>query len=99
MVGDGAEASGSEDPYTYTYALNKFFITTEGLDGLHSLINSSITLRVNDSSNGNVLGTVVVDMLPFALGEQRIELKDVELVPALVSEDQTQVGHRACPVA
>jgi hypothetical protein len=88
---DQPDAGEGEVQFTYSYGFTKPFRFDEGKEALQQLINSTISIRVHESSNGNVLGSAVVDMLPFAMGKQQIELKSVELEAAPVPEEQTQV--------
>ena len=92
ITADGGEAAasppGPTPPLTYAYAFARAFRWEEGSEQLHALINGSVALRVHDSTTGAVLGSASVDLLPFALGSQQLELGDVVLEPAA----DTQAG-------
>eukprot|EP00798_Chlamydomonas_sp_ICE-L_P031356 gene31356-6512_t len=77
-----ASPPGPTQPLTYPLNFRRGFRTEVGEDAVNALINSKVLLRVHESDKGRVLASVPIDLLPFALGEQMIELGDVDLEPA-----------------
>ena len=76
------EPCEAADEGVYNYNFTKKFRRDPGLATLHHLINSVVKLSVVDSASSTVLASATIDLLPFALGAQQIDLPALQLVPA-----------------
>lgn len=75
-----------EGDLTLPCNLEAMFKHRKGPDIIDRLINSSLELRLCNSTSKAVLATAVLDLLPFGLGSSRIEDEALPWQPAATDE-------------
>lgn len=85
-AGQEDKAGAKVQQLTFSYEPLAFRWDT-GLAALEQLINANVLLKLHDSVTNNVLASMRLDLLPFAMGKQAFELPAAELAPADVAAE------------